>query len=371
MIVQSHPSGADAWLVVAGPTSALALPQAESARVPDLATRLGGADGFRAALESLVGDGIAGSPSFALLEGDAAVLRVVLRGDAAVTASVAGIEVAFSGAGVATWTERVLEGAGSVQLSVPGSTWTVLLAEAAGPAVAAPAENTLVPKAEIADPVGHLPSAPGGGAAPAAQGGASSDEFAYDFLFGDTIYRTQAGASIRIPNPDPERPGDHDGQTLLAEDLGLAGRTTAPDAPGFAASEATVLAPIPPHTNGAPPEPAPSLALAVALQLERADGSRESLGRPVLIGRSPAASGNGSDVRLITIADDPDISRTHLRVAVEGDVVVVTDLGSKNGSIVTLPGSAPRKLRTSEPTVVLPGTLIDLGGGTTFTVRED
>ena len=77
------------------------------------------------------------------------------------------------------------------------------------------------------------------------------------------------------------------------------------------------------------------------------------------------------EARLITIVDDPDISRTHLRVAVEGDAVVVTDLGSKNGSIITLPGAAPRKLRASEPTVVLPGTLIDLGGGTTFTVRED
>ena len=377
MIVQSHPSGADAWLVVAGPTSLLALPQAESARVPELATRLGGGDGFRGALESLVGGGIAGSPSFALLEGDAAVLRVVLRGEAAVTASVAGAEVAFSGAGVATWTERVLEGAGSVEVSFPGSRWTVLLDEAASPAlaspvVAAPAENTLVPQAEIADPVGHVPSARGGGAAPVAQGGANSDEFAYDFLFGDTIYRTQAGASVRIPNPDPERPGDHDGQTLLAEDLGLASRSGAWEAPAAsAASEATVLAPIPPHANQTPPEPAPSLPLAVELQLERADGTRESLSRPVLIGRSPAASGSGSGARLITIADDPDISRTHLRVAVEGDVVVVTDLGSKNGSIVTLPGSAPRRLRMSEPTVVLPGTLIDLGGGTTFTVRED
>ncbi len=371
MIVQSHPSGADAWLVVAGPTSVLALPQAESSRVPDLAARLGGADGFRAALESLVGDGIADSPSFALLEGDAAVLRVVLRGDAAVTASVAGAEVDFSGAGVATWTERVLERAGSVQLSVPGSTWTVLLDAGS----ATPAENTLVPRAEIEDPLENVPSAPGGGAAPVAQGGTNSDDFAYDFLFGDTIYRTQAGASIRIPNPDPERPGDHDGQTLLAEDLALGGRSGAdgrPEAPdASAASEATVLAPIPPHANVRPPEHAPSLPLAIALQLERADGSREPLGRPVLIGRSPAASGSGSDARLITIADDPDISRTHLRVAVEGDVVVVTDLGSKNGSIVTLPGAAPRKLRASEPTVVLPGTLIDLGGGTTFTVRED
>jgi hypothetical protein len=380
VIVQSHPSGADAWLVVAGPTSVLALPQAESSRLPDLAARLGGADGFRAALESLVGDGIAGSPSFALLEGDSVVLRVVLRGEAAVTASMAGAEVAFSGAGVATWTERVLEGAGSVQLSVPGSRWTVQFDEAARPAVAesavaAPAENTLVPSTDSEPPAAAPPAAAPVPPKPMVEEPmADPDSEAYDFLFGDTIYRTRAGASIRIPNPDPERPGDHDGQTLLAEDLGLAGRSEAPEAPegdASAASEATVLAPIPPHANAAPPEPAPSLPLAVALQLERADGSRESLSRPVLIGRSPAASSDGSDVRLITIADDPDISRTHLRVAVEGDVVVVTDLGSKNGSIVTLPGSPPRKLRVSEPTVVLPDTLIDLGGGTTFTVRED
>lgn len=358
MIVQSHPPGADAWLVVPGPSSILALPQAESSRVPDLATRLGGADGFRAALESLVGDGIAASPSFALIEGDAVVLRVVLRGDAAVTASLAGAEVAFSGAGVATWTERVLEGVGSVELSVPGSRWTVVLDEAASPA-AAPAENTLVPSTDLQPPAAApVPPKP-----LVEEPVVDPDSEAYDFLFGDTIYRTQAGASIRIPNPDPDRPGDHDGQTLLAEDLGLAGRSEA--------SEAVMLAPTPPYAADATPEHAPSPRLAVALQLERADGSRESLSRPVLIGRSPAASGNGSEVRLITIADDPDISRTHLRVAVEGDVVVVTDLGSKNGSIVTLPGSAPRKLRVSEPTVVLPGTLIDLGGGATFTVRED
>ena len=374
MIMQSHPSAADAWLIVAAPTSMLALPAIEAGRVPDLTARLSSADGFRGALESLVGDGIANAPSFALVDGDAAVLRVVLRGDAAVTALVAGAEVTFSGTGVATWTERVLEGAGSLQLTVPGSNWTVVLEEAVSAAVAAPsipavvAENTLVPhgEAEVAPaPLREEPKA-------------DPDSEAYDFLFGDTIYRTQAGASIRIPNPDPQRPGDHDGQTMLAEDLGLAGRATAAPEPApepaaaAAISEATVLAPIPPYASAAAPAGVPpTLPLAPALQLERSDGSRESLTRPLLIGRSPAASGAGPEPRLLTVADDPDISRTHVRVAVEGDAVVVTDLGSKNGTLITLPGVAPRKLRASEPTVVLPGTLIDLGGGTTFTVCED
>jgi hypothetical protein len=365
VIVQSHPSGADGWLVVAGPHGVLALPAGEAARVDALVSRLAEPDGFRAALESLVSAGIAGAPPFALLDGDAGVLRVVLRGEAAVTAQVAGSAVTFSGDGMSTWTERVLEGATGVQLTVPGSTWTVVL----GAAVARVDRPT------------EQPSASGGATAPAAQRGADSGESAaettlvpraqpqpvldepqadpnseaYDFLFGDTIYRTQAGASIRIPNPDPERPGDHDGQTMLATDLGRPQVSTR-RADADAADD-----------DGH----APSLPLGPTLQLERADGSREPLNRAVLIGRSPAVSGSDPQARLIAITDDPDISRTHLRVAVEGDAVVVTDLDSKNGSIITLPGAAPRKLRASEPTVVLPGTLIDLGGGTTFTVRED
>jgi FHA domain-containing protein len=312
---------------------------------------------------------------------------------------------------MATWTERVVEGATSLRLAVPGSSWTVLLEAAAAPvastptaAVSAPAPAAVPPSPAAIPPspaaITPTPDAentwvPSAGAEQVTAGPrahpvveepqADPDSEAYDFLFGDTIYRTQAGASIRIPNPDPQRPGDHDGHTMLATELGkltaaaavsdaapvpIAAPALAPVAD--AVSEATVLAPIPPHApSAAEPAHAPSLPLGPTLQLERADGSREALARPVLIGRSPAASGPGSDVRLIAIVDDPDISRTHLRVAVEGDAVVVTDLGSKNGTIITLPGAAPRKLRASEPTVVLPGTLIDLGGGTTFTVRED
>ncbi|HEY4153399.1 MAG TPA: hypothetical protein VGM38_08770, partial [Pseudolysinimonas sp.] len=111
MILQSHPSGDDGWLVVAGSARILALPAAESARVDGLLARLAEVDGFRTALESLVSVGIAQAPAFALLDGDAQVLRVVLRGDAAVTANVQGAEVTFSGQGMSTWTERVLEGA--------------------------------------------------------------------------------------------------------------------------------------------------------------------------------------------------------------------------------------------------------------------
>ena len=386
MILQSQPAGAEAWVVLAGPSSLLALPSSESARAPELAAALAAPDGFRVALESLVGGGIASAPPFALLDGDDVVLRLVLRGEAAVTARLDAAEVEFSGAGMATWTERVVEGASSLRLTVPGSSWTVQLDAGASPAVPAAAAAAAAPVEAPAATAPAPPAAVPATAASTAPGEttwvpkavvdepqADPDSEAYDFLFGDTIYRTQAGASIRIPNPDPERPGDHDGQTMLATDLGRpAAPTPIAEAAFESVSEATVLAPLS-LTGPAMGDRvhAPSLPLGPTLQLERADGSREPLNRPVLIGRSPAASGTGSDARLIAIADDPDISRTHLRVAVEGDAVVVTDLGSKNGSMITLPGASPRKLRASEPTVVLPGTLIDLGGGTTFTVRED
>ena len=422
MILQSYPSDARAWVLIGAPACMLALPRADAGRFGGLSERVAEADGFRAALEFLLAGGIAGAPSFALIDGDSAVARVVLRGPATVSVTSTdpdAAEVTISGEGMATWSERVLEGARSLLLQVPGSTWTVELKSAAPAAlpatitVSAPvlaedpapatvetprdaetvAEATLVPSAQIevpvpvpvpvlvpvpmAVPVAVVAAAPGASASVAAAATSTEPE-PYDFLFGDTIYRTQAGASIRIPNPDPERPGDHDGRTMLAEDLGLKGHQ--PDVPVAPdASEATVFAPIPGHVpavgTATSTSQAATLQLTPTLQLERADRGRESLSVPVVIGRapsvSPVAAVSGPHPRLITILDDKDISRSHLRVAVEGDVVVVTDLASKNGTLVTLPGGSPRKLRGNEPTVVLPGTVIDLGGGVSFTVRED
>ncbi len=129
-----------------------------------------------------------------------------------------------------------------------------------------------------------------------------------------------------------------------------------------------------PQEPAAAPAFAPAAAPTLALQLP--DGALEPITLPILIGRAPSlGSGQvpGPELpRLLTVAaDDKDISRTHARVEVAGGTVVVTDLDSKNGTVITLPGGSPRKLRGGEPAVVLPGTLIDLGGGVTLTVRED
>jgi hypothetical protein len=58
-----------------------------------------------------------------------------------------------------------------------------------------------------------------------------------------------------------------------------------------------------------------------------------------------------------------EVSSTHLEIRQQGPSVIVTDLQSTNGTIVSLPGSAPRALRPGESLVVTPGTFVDIGDG--------
>jgi hypothetical protein len=177
---------------------------------------------------------------------------------------------------------------------------------------------------------------------------------AYDHLFGDTSYRTVEDAAVRPAADDagesPTTPGIED-RTVVASDLAQL-RAKRRAGRGRAASEAV---------------PAP------AFFVELSTGGREPLDQPLVIGRAPSAAALGGDriPRLITMTTpNQDISRTHAQITVEGGTVVVTDLHSRNGTIVTLPGRAAQKLREGETTPVIPGTVIDLGDGATLTVRE-
>ena len=107
--------------------------------------------------------------------------------------------------------------------------------------------------------------------------------------------------------------------------------------------------------------------------IELPSGERELLDPSVIVGRAPSATRvSGSAVpRLVTITTpNSDISRSHVQITVEGDTVVVTDLHSMNGTLVTVPGRNPQRLREGEPTTVITGTILDLGDGATLVVRE-
>jgi pSer/pThr/pTyr-binding forkhead associated (FHA) protein len=63
---------------------------------------------------------------------------------------------------------------------------------------------------------------------------------------------------------------------------------------------------------------------------------------------------------------DGYISRTHLKVTLDGWHVLVTDLKSTNGTLVTLPGRDPQQLRPGEPVPIQPGTVVTLADGIDF-----
>jgi hypothetical protein len=89
-----------------------------------------------------------------------------------------------------------------------------------------------------------------------------------------------------------------------------------------------------------------------------------SLEVPVLLGRQPGVSRvlGGMAPRLIVVnSPERRVSATHIELRQEGEVVVVTDMCSTNGTIVTFPGREPVRMGHGESLVVTSGTLIAIG----------
>ena len=99
-------------------------------------------------------------------------------------------------------------------------------------------------------------------------------------------------------------------------------------------------------------------------------GDVVSLDRGVLMGRGPTVPvGKDADrPHVVQLgADGVDISREHLEVRLEGWHVQVCDLGSTNGTEVTLPGAEPQRLHPHEPATIEPGTVVTLAEVASFT----
>ena len=113
---------------------------------------------------------------------------------------------------------------------------------------------------------------------------------------------------------------------------------------------------------GAPvPAQAPFLAPRPVLGvLVLGSGDTVPVDRDVLLGRAPSAVDQGSARVVILPSPNNDLSRTHVRVAADGWLVQVTDLGSTNGTVATMPGQQAVRLRAHDPFVLVPGTVINL-----------
>ncbi len=401
-----YTAAADGWISFATPERVLCVDGAlADAVVERLWEAVRGSGGAPAVLEVLTEQGLFATPGFAYVERRGQGAQVLVRGGAVVHA--AGERIA--GAEATTWIERSVAAPDAVVELVAGGALLPLesgvvragevrfgdaraaeaaaveSASAAAPAApdaeppviaeppaattaavvepepepaVQPEDDTIVEATFIADhddeqtdqaaeePVVET-IAPAPAPAPAgAAGGADDAGDGYDYLFGDTVFHTVREAAVHDEEGDDEEaaasaePAESDIDASTVVMTNRRGRTRSASA-----------------APAAPEVPQPVLVLP--------DGSREALAQAIIVGRSPSVSGvpAGQLPRLITVSSpEQDISRSHVRIALEGGTVVVTDLHSRNGTVVTAPSGESHKLRAGEPTPVIADTSIDLGG---------
>lgn len=98
-----------------------------------------------------------------------------------------------------------------------------------------------------------------------------------------------------------------------------------------------------------------------------------TLERSLVIGRRPRAiRTSGNKVPALVTVESPthDISRNHVEVRREGDMVLVTDLDTTNGTLLLRGQEVPRRLHPGEATLVISGDVIDIGDEVTITFED-
>lgn len=178
------------------------------------------------------------------------------------------------------------------------------------------------------------------------------------------------------PTPPPLGVQDINAQTLNRDALPQAGPPGYGAAPQPMMSVPTVLAARCPYGHLTPAHSATCrvCGYAVAPQeayeiprpplgvLRLSTGDTITVDRGVLIGRAPSLPAGSSERPHLVQVSSPqhDVSRTHAEIVLDGWHVFVRDLGSTNGTTVTLPGQHPFRLRDGDLQLLEHGTLIVL-----------
>jgi hypothetical protein len=81
-----------------------------------------------------------------------------------------------------------------------------------------------------------------------------------------------------------------------------------------------------------------------------------------VFGRQPSAPATGEDwPQLVRLPPDNSyVSRSHLQVELDGWLVLATDLGSRGGTTLRVPGRPPERIRAGERYIWEPGQVFDL-----------
>src|SRR5699024_11965112 len=95
------------------------------------------------------------------------------------------------------------------------------------------------------------------------------------------------------------------------------------------------------------------------LRLTTDEGSERIVEKSVVIGRNPAAP--GEEVLFVMKDDTRSVSKTHLRIDGTGEDIIVTDLGSTNGSTMLREDGSREDLVPDSPAVLPAGAQVTLG----------
>src|SRR5690625_1140683 len=317
----------------------------------------------------IITDGrFAGLPAFAIAQIEENQVHLMLRGPIEIKIARGEAEQTFSAPAVSTWLEQIVDDVTSVSFIPPpgaGSPGRDDLPIEAGVVLTSHIEVRPAPPA----PRREAQQEPRAKAAPKAP---SPSQPAAVSKAPAVPEEPQVAASPIPPPPDAREPRreseevaapvaeaafaqeDHDGMTIMNSEV-VALRQQLPAWEGDAVPGPLVD----PADRSVVPKIVLSTGMAVALD------------RPILLGRAPQVSRVKNDEmpRLITVeSPNHDISRTHAEVRMSGSEIVVTDLTSTNGVLLTRPGAVAERLKPGEPTAVEAGAVVDLGEGVTFVV---
>lgn len=297
------------------------------------------------ALALILSGGIAGAPDFAMARKTDSGLHVIVRANASVhTLDAFGNRQIITGQAANTWVETTLDGdlefAITLSTQAPGLCGIEPCLLASGVArKGALVSSGWAPQHDndlLASATPQLDHAPAAAAVAIPKPSPPPVP---------PVHEQATVALVVAPVPDPQVP-EIDDHTILTNNL------------------VEVRAQMATGVVSAVPAPFPVIVLHT--------GERVVLDQPVLIGRAPSATRvSGRELpRLIAVTSpNNDISRTHVQVRFEGDLIMVTDLNSTNGVILSEPQHGPRRLHPDEPTPVPAGAVVDLGDGVFFRVE--
>jgi hypothetical protein len=400
------------WFAVVSPQAAVLIDDSvSSSRLQAVWDTCNGNPSLDELIEVVTGGRFVGAPCFGIALADDTGLRVVVR--AGVTAMVGesiGAARPVIGANANTWVEETLNEPQSIRLFRDDAQSPVLTLPVTGGIVFAD-EITWTPSAEVvaaaATAAGAMPAGnpPTGPAAPIQV--APSVPLAPVLRLAPAVPKSPTAPSPTAPPPVPTRArpatpltparpptpvtraedsewsvwaldeagglgSGADGVDDVVEPVEMPRRVTVD--PGH--DPLPLLPEAQPESPFEPPSPSvESAPLVESAQAGRllgdaavgylhfSTGQMVPVDRRVIVGRAPSVDRveRADSARAVKIDNqDGDISRNHVEVRLEGGQVLVVDLGSSNGTVVTIPGRVPQQLAPQEPFLLVPGSVVAL-----------